>query len=200
MKLITFLLSPTLFYAQYRKEKFSEEERAQFMKKYNLGYVLGSLFLFLLLLFFWDNSKDNKYFDYLLYFMIWLYPLSRINEIFYSFINDAIDKVERSQPTSTLTFSDRIKLALTSYLELIINFSLIFYLLPIHWFDKEFGSIVDALYFSGVTITTLGYGDYSPVHSVTQILSIYEVLCGFILIVVSFSIYVGRGLSAQEKN
>jgi voltage-gated potassium channel len=90
----------------------------------------------------------------------------------------------------------RLSLAFKSYFELIFNFSILYALIPesaTYW-DKDSIplGIVNSIYFSGVTITTLGYGDISPVHWYPQFLSVYEVLCGFTLIVVCFAVYLSR--------
>ncbi len=46
--------------------------------------------------------------------------------------------------------------------------------------EKVF-SIPTSLYFSVVTFTTLGYGDYSPVHGIARITATIEALCGMFL-------------------
>jgi len=55
-----------------------------------------------------------------------------------------------------------------------------------------------------VTITTLGYGDIHPNSTFydipIQVASSAEVINGFILIIVSFTIYVSKSLEAQEYN
>jgi voltage-gated potassium channel len=87
---------------------------------------------------------------------------------------------------------DRLILSFRSYFELIINFSIVFCFLPgTHWGPKEDSlNIIEAAYFSGVTITTLGYGDISPELWFSQFLSVFEVLCGFTLIVVCLAVYL----------
>lgn len=87
---------------------------------------------------------------------------------------------------------DRLILSFRSYFELIINFSIIYFLLPsIYWKGQESSlNIIEATYFSGVTITTLGYGDISPILWFSQFLSVFEVLCGFTLIVVCLAVYL----------
>ena len=120
---------------------------------------------------------------------------SRCNEIFFAFLKDAINKLSDKPPGSDLTNGNRVALALKSYLELVINFALIYFLFPVEngW---ECGNspddILSALYFSGVTITTLGYGDYTPTHWFLQLTTVYEVFCGFILLIVSFAIYASN--------
>jgi hypothetical protein len=87
---------------------------------------------------------------------------------------------------------DRLALSFRSYFELIINFAILYFLLPItHWKDCHSPKdILESFYFSGVTITTLGYGDITPTHWFAQLLSVYEVLCGFLLIIVCFAVYL----------
>jgi len=204
-KLIAFLLSPTYFYADFRKnmvvEQHGKPEITRLIKIYNKRYLFASLLVAMGL---GVNYQWNEYpeehkiiYSFLIAAIIWFLPLSRCNEIFYAFIKDALDKVSHKGQRSNLAFSERIRLALNSYLELVVNFGIIFYLLPSEWFNKPLPSILDALYFSGVTITTLGYGDFSPNHFVPQFLVVYEVFCGFTLLIVSFAIYAGRGLNEK---
>jgi voltage-gated potassium channel len=124
--------------------------------------------------------------------ILWGYfVLSRNNEIFLAFLYDAFDKLDKKQNNTILKMSDRILLSLKSYIELIINFAILYLLFPISYW-KECNApenILESVYFSGVTITTLGYGDFSPTNWFPQMLTIYEVFCGFILIIVCFTIY-----------
>jgi voltage-gated potassium channel Kch len=50
---------------------------------------------------------------------------------------------------------------------------------------------VDALYFSAVTITTVGYGDLSPEVWFGKLLVILEIFVGLILVVVAFQRVLG---------
>lgn len=134
--------------------------------------------------------------------VIWQYfLLSRSNEIFIAFLRDAYDKLTLNDTSlSTLTYRDRLVLSFRSYIELIINFGIFYYLLPSNfWKQTVPSSILESIYFSGVTIVTLGYGDITPSHWLPQLLSIYEVLCGFILIIVCFAIYVGKAQSQRTS-
>lgn len=67
------------------------------------------------------------------------------------------------------------------YVGLIPVFALIYYILP----DAEFHIPSDGgtsygswLYYSTVTITTLGFGDYTPAHGWAQAVTAIEVICG----------------------
>lgn len=143
--------------------------------------------------------------------IIWFaFLMSRNNEIFLAFLKDAFDKMSsgeakmpqgdeyKSQP-SKLMPKDRIVLSLKSYLELVLNFSIIYALIEKSLWNSGLPlSMTDFIYYSGVTITTTGYGDITPKHWLPQFLSVYEVFCGVILLVVCFAIYAGR-LSPGEK-
>ena len=103
-----------------------------------------------------------------------------------------------------LHYYDRLKLAFRSYLELILDYGIMYYILSGFnmweniYFDSEFNSILEAIYFSASTITTLGYGDFAPISFVSQMFCSYEVINGFTLIVVSFTVYVN--LNFKKNN
>jgi hypothetical protein len=65
-------------------------------------------------------------------------------------------------------------------------------------------SSVDFLYFSFTTLTTLGYGDLTPVHSLGKMLAVSEALLGQIYLVSVVALLVGnigrvrRGIEADE--
>ena len=130
------------------------------------------------------------------FFLGYILLFSRVNEIFFAFISDAFDKLSHRKRYSY--FKMRLNLAFASYIELIISFGLLYFLLSANEIHsvaiKGVSSTIDALYYSGVTITTLGYGDFSPTQWYTELLSVYEVLCGFSLLLVSFTIYTNRAM------
>jgi voltage-gated potassium channel len=205
-RILEFLFSPTYFYADFRKRALrtqGEEAIGNLIRSYNTRYLaLSMLFSFVLGSTYQWNVYGSEYetaYIVIVCLFIWLFPLSRANEVFYAFLRDAIEKVNNESSHSNLLLGERIKLALKSYAELILDFAMIYYLLPVQWFTKPLSSIWDAIYFSGVTITTLGYGDYSPINAIPKLLTVYEVLCGFILLVVSFAIYTGRGLGEPNS-
>jgi voltage-gated potassium channel len=178
-------------------KKLTKTRQTYILKKINTFYFGVSLVsVFILLIFMCEPLSDFILNIPTLFIVItssiWGYfLLSRNNEIFLAFLFDALDKIDRKKSNSDLTISDRLKLSFKSYIELIINFSILYFLFPMNYW-KECNmpnSILENLYFSGVTITTLGYGDYSPIHWFPQFLTIYEVFCGFILIIVCFTIY-----------
>ncbi|WP_219079322.1 potassium channel family protein [Vibrio parahaemolyticus] len=53
---------------------------------------------------------------------------------------------------------------------------------------------MDSIYFSIVTITTLGYGDILPVHWLSKILVIVEVLMGVMFLAVMIGLIISTSL------
>lgn len=52
-------------------------------------------------------------------------------------------------------------------------------------------SLIEALYFSGVSISTLGLGDVIPLSSFYQMLAVSEALIGFGILTLSISYVIG---------
>lgn len=76
-------------------------------------------------------------------------------------------------------------LLLINYCELIVGFALLYLVSGSVGFSESqlITSRLQALYFSVVTITTLGYGDIIPIYPIGRWLSLSETLMGFVLIV-----------------
>ena len=182
-----------------KQKNKSKDERQKavgtLIRKFHTSYlVIASLFAlacFKLSVVGYDNDYgDAWFFSFAL--LVGAYSISRANEIIYAFLGDAIARLNGKKARSNLRYGERIRLALSSYLELVVNFASAYYVMPAGWFSKSLETYWQALYFSGVTITTLGYGDFSPKYWVAQFLSVYEVFCGFSLLIVSFTVYVSR--------
>lgn len=206
MKLFIFL-SPTWKIADYLKKKFDRTKVINTLNALYLSVSLVSVICIIIYQEYFLNNMTMNLNDSLSFIvvLIWSYfLLSRCNEIFWAFLQDAFDRIDKNKNQfSNLTFADRIKLSLKSYIELILNFSLLYALLPANneiWNTNNVPtSIFDTIYFSGVTITTLGYGDISPNHWYPKLLTVYEVFCGFILLIVCFTIYTGN-INQIESN
>lgn len=76
-------------------------------------------------------------------------------------------------------------LLLINYCEIIIGFAILYLISGSVGFNfhQQITLRSEAIYFSVVTITTLGYGDIRPITSLGRWLSVSETLMGFILIV-----------------
>ncbi len=117
---------------------------------------------------------------------------SRCNEILQGFLADAFDQLKGVAVKTGFTPVERVAFAMRSYLEVIAEFAIIYLVLPSRFFKEPLKDIVQAIYFSGVTITTVGYGDIIPAHPICQLIALYEVLVGIVLVVVAFGTYVAQ--------
>jgi ion channel len=128
-----------------------------------------------------------------------LYAISRINEIAYAFYRDPLSPVKDSNLTSV----DRIRMAMRSYFGLGFNFSVLYYFAPFPGLFSSGNSthplegFAEAVYFSGVTLATLGYGDIVPACVVSRAVALAEVFTGILVIAVAVAAYVG-GIRKRE--
>ncbi len=209
------LLSPTYLIGEHKKsikkKKKSEELRKKIIKNLNtlylsLAVVITSIFII------WPHWSENSHFGIrLIYSLILYYLFSRIVEIFFAFLIDSIDKM-KNKPLEHkgLTYSERYMLALRSYLELILNYGIIFYAIDTDLgryifavvknpFKSEISNIFESLYFSANNMTLLGYGDIYPTHLITQFLAVFQVITGAFLLIVTFTIYVTLNFTDNDS-
>lgn len=73
---------------------------------------------------------------------------------------------------------------LKSFVLIIFLFSMIYYINPGLIINLKHYSIIQSVYFSFITMTTLGYGDMYPSHdsTIAQIIVIVQVCYGYILL------------------
>jgi len=211
--LLVGLLSPTYFLAKFLKSKYHSYKQAV-IRALNWFYFVVSV-CSLAIVIYWHIETGNRLSvskGYLTWFWS-VFLLSRCSEVFYAFLFDAYDKIKPSTSSfleqteeakchwlkrqfhnQPIEMHNRLVLAFRSYIELIINFAMLYVIQPESYWKPEAhpDDVVNALYLSGVTITTLGYGDITPIHWFPQFLTVYEVLCGFSLIVVCFAVYLSK--------
>lgn len=101
--------------------------------------------------------------------------------------------------------SERIVGALSIYLLLGVAWTMLYGLAQTVWPDAihygvdQVGEPMEQLlYFSFVTLTTLGYGDISPVHPVVKTLAYVEAVFGQLYIAVLIADLVGRRVAAMK--
>ena len=197
---LCLVLSPTRKIIDWRTNNISPAQRGKRLRNWN-----KYLFSFELLLVVILNVISS--FPFWLKWLLLIYSYSRCNEIAYAFYKDVFSRLKKEKPKSNLNSVDRIKMGIKSYLGLIINFALLYFLIPSvnliycsDFFKMELqcSDFFTWVYFSGVTLTTLGYGDITPIHLLSQFLVLYEVLVGILLIVVVIATYIG-GVSTVEK-
>jgi hypothetical protein len=135
--------------------------------------------------------------------MLWLWPTSDIPAFLaaYRIVDSFVYRlciifVDRYKPSWGLRSVNRaIILALINYLELTIGFAIIYaWSGAISSHTHTLTGALEALYFSCITVTTLGYGDFSPSNSFGQLLVIIETMMGIVLLVLVIGALVS-GLS-----
>jgi len=126
---------------------------------------------------------------------IWLIPASRIVEIGYAFLADAFGYIAGQPKRRKLTPVQRLQLLGISYVETSLNFALIYLSFPSSSFHLPISSSMQAWYFSWMTVTTTGYGDFTPQTDLARFSCMVEVGIGLMLIVIAVAVY----LSAKQN-
>lgn len=204
-----WLLSPTLKLAEIRKGRLLADggptALTSGIKRYNVFYFAIAVALLLASSLYrrdWFLDADRKWVNYIILLSFgWFVIISRAVEIFVAFLNDAVAKLNGDKPRSDLNPGDRLRLAFRSYFELLFNFATLYYIMPSCWFKDNhvFNNIFDAVYFSGITMTTVGYGDISPSLWPAQMSVLLQIFCGLTLAVLSFTVYTSIALANLSK-
>jgi len=210
---IKIVFSPSRAIIDFWKNRSdgSDEEKKKIrgdrLRKWSKWLFRIELILMAVLLFvsiFYSFEKVSRTVSY----AFLLYSYSRINEIAYAFLLDPISKLDKNSISSSdIIANERVVMAMRSYYGLIFNFAVVYFFLQVEilrtfslcLFDKALHSFIDAVYFSVVTITTLGYGEITPIHWASKVLVVYEVLAGFLIIVLAIAVYIfdlGKGKNA----
>lgn len=187
------LLSPTRKIIDLRKVRVRDDPvyRGNTLRRWNLRLFYGEIFVCAALVL-WFRGAPPTGLNFLGGVLI-VYAWSRINEIAYAFYRDPLSQSKES----ALKVNDRIRMAMRSYFGLGFNFAVLYYFLPITGLfrageQSHLGSFAESVYFSGVTLATLGYGDVVPTYWVSRLLALYEVFAGILIIAVAVATYVGR--------
>ncbi len=190
LSLLGWLLSPTRKIVDIWK-RGPPEHSGRVLRFWNMGWFLAEVALASVLVVvsaYYPSARANPFIFLPLLALAW----SRVNEVAYAFYRDALSRLAKQKQSSDLSPTDRIRMAMKSYLALGINFALIFHFLPLkEGFTGEMRTFFDALYFSGVTLATLGYGDISPINPIARTFALYEVFAGILLVAVAIATYIG---------
>src|SRR5690242_16905531 len=179
---LTLILSPTRFAV----ERFKSIP----ISRWNLIFRGVMLAMIAALLFVKESATIRNLPLYLGYLGLWLFPVSRINELVIAFYRDAFQRFDNNPSTRNIASLDRLRLLISCYFEVATQFGILYFFFPCTNFKHPLTSIIEAVYFSAATITTVGYGDIVPVSPWSQIACMYELATGFILIVFALGSYL----------
>lgn len=144
-----------------------------------------------------EIDKELKYFFYFLSFInVLLLITSHIMLLKYVF-TDFFKRKRQIVPND-------ITIIITTYITLAISFGLVYTIISFFSDDITFNNIPKTLeefefyfrhiYFSFITITTIGYGDIYPLTTFGQFLVMIEVITGMILTNVILGLVIGSGI------
>jgi len=148
-----------------------------------------------------NENNSLKYFFYFLSFLnVILLILSHILLLKYV-ITDFL-KRRRKVVASDVT------VVITTYITMAISFGLMYTLLSIfsdkpifNGIDRSLGAFqfyFKHIYFSFITITTIGYGDVYPLTALSQFLVIVEIITGLLLTNVILGLVIGSGILTSK--
>lgn len=145
-------------------------------------YVIIRTIILLIILFCCQPYYPNPVLLIITYFLIEM--LAATLQV--QFVNYYVKAERPSSPNRSII------LLFIGYFEVIIIYA-IYYLSSLNIVNNDgerLKSACDSLYFSVVTITTLGYGDWKPLCFYSKFLVVSEVLIGILLIVLMLSSFV----------
>ena len=161
-------------------------------KKQILSYVL--VVLFIAFLFLWNNYQESQNFGKAVFFLLFIY-FSFITFYLYKYI------IRSEKITSSLIIG-----AFTGYIMIGIIFFFVYIFLIKAYPDTlniDIGNleqgINDTFYFSFITLTTIGYGDFSPTSALGQKTAIMEGLLGQFYLAIVMATIVGKYLSKNSN-
>ncbi|MEG3162855.1 hypothetical protein U1763_20325 [Sphingomonas sp. LB2R24] len=189
--LVLTVVSPTFRIASCLKP-VDEGRRSIWIVTLNVLYLATALLTVAGLTFVLaDNAAVLRTHDFPLWWLWAWFLWSRCAEVLIAFYRDAIEQLISKTASSDLTAAWRVKLALNSYVELIVNYALIYTLLPEKMWCSAPARISESLWISASTITTSGNAGFAPASPLLQFLMTCEIVGGVILLVVCFALYAG---------
>jgi len=130
--------------------------------------------------------------DWLFTWPLLIYGVIRIINVVVYLSNVAIFDAYRAIRHRVYSYRRLVICLLHNYFEVIFWFA-VFYRMSPSWFTNEYictNSLTGSLYYSVITISTLGYGDIIPKNNFAALICILETLVGIFLALVIFSIFV----------
>ena len=148
-----------------------------------------------------ENESSLKYFFYFLSFInIILLIACHVIILKYVF-TDFLRRRRKVVPTDVV-------IVITTYITIAISFGLLYTVLSLFSLTPVFNGITQDLpqiefyfkhiYFSFITITTVGYGDVYPLTMLAQFLVVVEIITGIVLTNVILGLIIGSGILSSK--
>ena len=189
--LLLTIVSPTFRIASWLKPADASRRSIRIVKLNFLYLIIALLTVAALMLVLADDAETLRTRDFPFWWFWAWFLWSRCAEVLIAFYRDAMDQLISKTAGSDLTAAWRVRLALNSYVELIIDYALLYTLLPTKMWCLAPARFSQALWISVSTITTSGNAGFAPVSPLPQFLMGCEIVGGLILLVVCFALYAG---------
>ncbi len=199
--IIGWLLSPTRMIFDAKKKKYLDKSgKGDFYRLWSKRFISAEIFAFIVI----ESTTSiysNKPINFCVAIILMAIAWSRINELVFAFYNDAIDILKGESQSSDLKPHERLQMALKSYMGLIVYFAIIYFFNLLESpFSREPNDFFDSVYFSAITITTTGYGDIHPISWVMKAFTMYEVIAGYLMVVIVIATYAGMPKEVPNKS
>ncbi len=148
-----------------------------------------------------ENESSLKYFFYFLSFVNILLLIACHIIILKYVITDFFRRRRKIVPKDVVV-------VITTYITIAISFGLLYTVLSLFSSKQVFNGITQDLpqiefyfkhiYFSFITITTVGYGDVYPLTMLAQFLVVVEIITGIVLTNVILGLVIGSGILSSK--
>lgn len=178
-------ITPDYIFANNFKPTNDKEKRKQYIVVANyLNLIITSIFFIIMLVI---DIKNNLLFNNIKFLLLFR-TISRSIEIIIAFTNDTL---KNTIPKSNLNKFERIFLAVHSYFDILLMYSILYYCFN---FSTDINTVYHGLIYSFCinTVTNIGIFDYKTLSFFKSTLIFLQVFTVMTLVVVSFAIYASR--------
>lgn len=177
----------------------NKDKKSEFIKKSNLLNLILTIGSFVGIVFAMGKIgvADTSHISILLKLILGVRVLSRAVEIIVGFTKDIFDE----KKTSSLNSGDRLKLAMTSLLEMTISFAMIYFLFQVSFGIEpvEIPSLKQSV-FNSIGVSTLtGVSFYDSNSWLQNLFIVLHLLTSMSLIVLSLAKYISSKESKEEQ-
>jgi hypothetical protein len=174
------------------KDKRRGWQKGELLLEWNLYWFIFELCLGALLLAMTVRAGTVEA-PSLLWVPIGVLAFWRINEIVYAFCGDIADTVMKVKSDSGLDHLNRLKMLARSTVGLVVWFATLYSALGAgDAFKCPPADFRDTLYFSAVTLFSIGQEGQEVQNHAVRIVQVYQGISGFVLLAVAVAVYVGR--------